>query len=128
MTTRILDYLYLGSLEDSKRFGFPMVPIQGTLDLTGWWVEKEIEEENFTTILEAIEMIDWYLSKKHPILVHCVAAVDRSPFIVACYLYTKYKRPGYDENDAYDYVKEKHPWTFIHDDWMRKFVGFLELD
>ncbi|MBU2395783.1 MAG: dual specificity protein phosphatase family protein [Gammaproteobacteria bacterium] len=61
-----------------------------------------------------------------PTLVHCHAGIDRSPFAIAVYLVTEC---GYMPTDAYDLVKEKHPQTIIHDDWMKSFYeAWIELE
>ena len=120
---RIVANLFLGDTTDAIRFGFPMEPIQGTLDLTGWDAEKEINANDFSTVKQAIEIIDSYLSKHHPLLVFCHAGMDRSPFVVACYLLKEYD--NMTPTIAYGDVKRVHPQTMIHDDWMRKYQTSL---
>lgn len=120
MTSRIVANLFLGDEASAIRFGFPMEPIQGTVDLTGWDAEKEIEHNDFSTVFDTIEIIDSYVVKHCPVMVFCHAAMDRSPFVVACYLLQKYDEMT--PTIAYEDVKRLHPQTIIHDDWMRKFV------
>lgn len=119
MTTKILSNLYLGDTADAIRFGFPTESLQGTLDLTGWHAEEEMRHNDFSTIEEAISIIDKYISNHLPLLVFCHAGIDRSPFIVACYIAKNYE---YTPESAYDYVKQERPQTIIHDDWMRKYM------
>lgn len=115
---RILHNLFLGDTTDAIRFSFPMEPLQGTLDLTGWYAEMEIRHSAFQTIDKALEIIEAYVSKEAPILVFCHAGMDRSPFIVACYLTKHYE---HTPESAYEYVKQERPQTIIHDDWMRAY-------
>lgn len=125
MTSEILPHLYLGDTTDAIRFGFPMEPLQGTLDLTGWDAEKEISHNDFSTVRQAIEIIDTYLTKKCPLLVFCHAGMDRSPFVVACYILE-----NYDEMTpikSYEDVQRVHPQTIVHDDWMRLWVRSSEV-
>ena len=123
MTTRILSHLFLGDTTDAIRFGFPMEGIQGTLDLTGWDAEKEIYRDDFTTVNEAIQIIDSYISKNRSLLVFCHASMDRSPFIVACYLYRYFE---HTPKTAYEYVKQEHAQTIIHDDWMKRYQSSIQ--
>lgn len=115
---RILPHLYLGDTTDAIRFSFPNEPIQGTLDLTGWDVEGEIRHSTFLTIEQAISIIEEYQSNYRPLLVFCHAGMDRSPFIVACYIAKHY---GGTPEEAYAIVKQERPQTIIHDDWMRAY-------
>ena len=125
MLSNIIQNLYVGDDEDAKRFYFPLIPIHTTIDLSGWYVEKDIERNNLLVIHKSIFLIDASLANDAPTLVHCNAGMDRSPFVVACFLYNRFKRPGYDANDAYDYVKERRPQTIIHDDWMEKYEDYI---
>ena len=49
------------------------------------------------------------------ILVHCVWGVDRTPFLAMVYYAQKY---GMTYGAAYAVIKEKHPNTIIHPDWV----------
>ena len=119
---RILGNLFLGDTTDAIRFSFPMEPLQGTLDLTGWDVEMEIRHNAFQTINHAISIIEEYTSRGCPLLVFCHAGMDRSPFIVACYLAEHF---DFTPEAAYDLVKKERPQTIIHDDWMRLYQSSL---
>lgn len=49
------------------------------------------------------------------VLVHCVWGVDRTPFLAMLYYAYKY---GTTYDVAYAAIKEKHPNTVIHQDWV----------
>ena len=125
MRSEVLANLYLGDTTDAIRFGFPMEPLQGTLDLTGWDAEKEINHKDFSTIRQAIKIIDIYLTKNCPLLVFCHAGMDRSPFVVACYILENYD--DMTPVTSYEDVKSVHPQTIIHDDWMKLWVQSSEV-
>jgi hypothetical protein len=42
--------------------------------------------------------------------------IDRTPFIAMVYVARKYNKKS---TDAYAYVKEKHPGTVYHWDWIK---------
>jgi len=119
MTSKITDTLYLGDLRDSHNFSFPMIPVQSIIDLTGWYIEEDIENKEDTTLWKVYRMLANNNLYKIPTLVHCHAGIDRSPFIVAWFLH---KHMGMTPDDAYNLVKQRHPQTIIHDDWMKIFV------
>ena len=48
-------------------------------------------------------------------LIHCVWGVDRTPFLAMVY-YAHKNRLSYQ--NAYEYVKSKHPGTVFHWDWI----------
>jgi len=50
------------------------------------------------------------------VLVHCVWGVDRTPFLAMLYYTYKY---GTTYEAAYAVIKEKHPGTVIHQDWVK---------
>ena len=119
MTCKILKNLYVGDDSDAARFEFPMEPIHVIIDLRGWNVDEDAPHEDFSTVVKSLDLIKQCLENEIPVLVHCHGGIDRSPFVVACYLY---KYGYFDEYSAYNLVKVKHPQTIIHDDWMDKFV------
>jgi len=50
------------------------------------------------------------------ILVHCIAGMDRSPFVVARYMVAE--GLAEDMADAYAQIKEKRPQTMEHMEWV----------
>jgi len=120
MTSKILDNLYLGDLRDSHNFSFPMIPVQSIIDLTGWHIENDIKNGDDSTLWKVHTMLAYSHQYKIPTLVHCHAGMDRSPFMVAWFLHDYM---GMTPEEAYNLVKEKHPQTIVHDDWMKIFVG-----
>jgi len=119
MTSKILGNLYLGDLRDSHNFSFPMIPVQSIIDLTGWHIENDIKNKKDSTLWKVYRMLAHNNLHNIPTLVHCHAGMDRSPFAVAWYLH---KHMGMTSEDAYNLVKEKHPQTIVHDDWMKVFT------
>ena len=120
MRDQILLNLWVSSEEDSKDFWFSQQP-HVSIDLTGWNIDLELSQENLKTVSRVIPIIDACIKTKIPCLVYCHGGIDRSPFMIACYLFTHIINLPYK---AYQAVKEKHPETIIHDDWMRKYVQF----
>lgn len=51
---------------------------------------------------------------KRKTLIHCMAGIDRAPFVAALYRMRMY---GEDFDMAYDTVKKLHPQTFQHWEW-----------
>ena len=49
-------------------------------------------------------------------LIHCVWGVDRTPFLAMVYYAHK---NGLSYQNAYEYVKSKHPSTVFHWDWVK---------
>ena len=119
----IIENLYLGDQNDSTRFYFPFEPIHTIIDLSGWDAEKDLEKGRFWVVQNAIQLIATSLLDDHPTLVCCHAGIDRSPFVVACYLY---EMDGMEQFEAYNYVREKRSQVIIHDDWMRSYSEFKE--
>jgi protein-tyrosine phosphatase len=50
------------------------------------------------------------------ILVHCLAGIDRTPFVAMVYISKKYDMPY---KEAYEFVKKKNPPTVFHWDWVK---------
>lgn len=50
------------------------------------------------------------------VLVHCFWGNDRTPFIAMVYYTIRY---GVHYRTAYEHVKEKHPTTVFHWDWVK---------
>ncbi|MDD1756136.1 MAG: dual specificity protein phosphatase family protein [Methanomassiliicoccales archaeon] len=49
------------------------------------------------------------------VLIHCLAGIDRTPFVAMIYVSKKYGMPY---KDAYEFVKRKNPHTVFHWDWV----------
>ena len=117
MTKRILDNLYLGSDSDKEYFKFSDERLVATLDLRGWNMEEDMKKNNLYRIDQTLEILHNLIELEVSTLVYCDGGIDRSPFIIACYLLK-----WYPWELAYDYVKKEHPQTKIHDDWMRTYL------
>jgi hypothetical protein len=57
---------------------------------------------------KACSIIDEYVSKGQPLLVHCHGGVERSPLTLAWY-FVHWKRQHADFNQAYEMLKSKRP-------------------
>lgn len=62
-----------------------------------------------------LNLLDQHYKK---ILVHCVAGIDRSPFVVAKYLVEHGHAKSIGE--AYGIIKKKRPFIVEHYEWARK--------
>jgi len=116
---RVLENLYLGDEQDSNNFWLSQEPLHTTLDLTGWNLDEKGMTPSQSFFLQNLCELINIARSQGPVLVHCHAGIDRSPFAVAVYLFEEH--PFTPEN-AYDFVKACHPQTIIHDDWMREYV------
>jgi len=123
MITIIHEYLFLGDSEaELNTRNTPKV----TLDLTEWGFDLSSERIKYDRmyIHDLLGIITYCVDNEIPILVHCHGGIDRSPFIVACWLWFDYYCQNKEVSglEAYDEVKRLHPATVIHDDWMRWFT------
>ena len=117
---KILENLYIGESEDSNDFGITQEKLYITFNLEGWKIDVEgLTGEDVFFLCHLAELIEEARTMA-PVLIHCHAGIDRSPFAVACYLVIEH---GFEWTDAYEFVKEKRPQTIIHDDWMRSFFN-----
>jgi len=73
-----------------------------------------VEAEGDNPIFEAVNLLDMLVTKYSVVLVHCYAAHNRSPLIVALWLYLKRGVP-FDKAASMTGMK-KVPWM---DKWMR---------
>ncbi len=122
MTSKIIWNLYLGDDSDASRFCVPSEPIQLKLDLREWNAEDELGHDDFSTIENAVKIIAGAHEDCIPILVYCHGGMDRSPFVVACYLL---ELGLFDIHfSAYERVKKYHPQTIIHQDWFKKYIEY----
>ena len=122
MRDQVIPNLFVSSEQDAVDFWFGQQP-HVSIDLTGWNIDLELNNENLETVIKVAPIIHKCLGSKIPCLVYCHGGIDRSPFMVACYLL---KFQGYMKWDAYQTVKNMHPETIIHDDWMRAYADFLK--
>lgn len=119
MITKIREGLYLGDASAQLDLAEPTF----TLDLTGWGFDLE-PMKNDAQHIEVSRIVGTIKNIRDahiPVLVKCHGGIDRSPFIVACYLTleTWLETGNWIGHMIYaDGVKRLHPATFIHDDWM----------
>ncbi len=95
------------------------------IDLREWNPEHTFLEEDYQYIAGIIHTISIF-HEPHSggkVLVHCHGGMDRSPFVVALYLHVYKKIPPIE---AYELVKKRRPETIIHDDWMKKYLQWIE--
>jgi len=119
---KIRENLYLGD-EESPQLLSELEPVKPNviLDLRGWRFDVEpMTDDGRLYINRLLHVMSTAIWNDIPVLVHCHGAMDRSPFLVACWLWFEYLWEQ-DENglDAYDEIKKIHPQTIIHDDWIR---------
>ena len=119
MLTQIRENLFVG--DDSAGVYFEAerdTPIV-IVDLTEWKLDLEPIERNIGKITDLLSVIRSSVLKGYPTLVHCHGGIDRSPFIMACYLYWYENIPSWE---AYEEIKKLHPLTIVHDYWMSVFT------
>jgi len=115
------------------RYKFEPVPSDGYID-ENMGIDKLKEGLAFAYYeLDSIFFADY----QEKVLVHCTGGIDRSPFVVASYLYKKIKYLWEDEkgityglngqntsyqfnslHDAYDFIKKKRPFVLEHPEWI----------
>lgn len=114
----IIENLYIGDSQDSGDFWITQKNLYVTFNLEGWKIDENgLCAEDVFFLCHLAELIEDARTLA-PVLVHCHAGIDRSPFAVACYFVTEH---GFEWLAAYEFVKSKRPQTVIHDDWMRSF-------
>jgi len=123
MITKIRNYLYLGD-ETSSITGLKTASV--VIDLRGWQFDLEPmnSDDDRWYIYDLLNIITSCVDKEIPVLVHCHGGIDRSPFLIACWLWFDYYCQDKDISglECYDEVKALRPSTFIHDDWMKWFT------
>jgi protein-tyrosine phosphatase len=67
-------------------------------------------------VLKVGEVLTSISNMKVKVLIHCLWGIDRTPFIAMVYVARKYNKKS---TDAYAYIKEKHPGTVYHWDWIK---------
>jgi len=124
MITQILDRLYIGdsflALEDINRFRINHIINVGSFDLSHMpncyqfhlTDDGTNPEEAFSTILNNL---DEAMHNNQRVLVCCRAGMSRSVFIVMLWL----EKMGMSRDDAYDFVKKKHPIAQVNPDLLR---------
>ena len=115
MISEIIKNLFVGDEKDSIDFWYSQQP-HVTINLTGWNIDLELKRENLKTGDKVLPIIKAAFDNDIPTLVYCHAGMDRSPFMIACFIH---KELGFSIEHAYKIVKEGRPQTIIHDDWMR---------
>ena len=115
MISEIVNGLYVGDDVDAKDFWLTQ-QTHVSIDLTGWNIDLEQRKGTLKTVDQVIPVIKSAYDNNLPTLVYCHAGMDRSPFMVACFIH---RELGFTPDYAYNLVKEGRPQTVIHDDWMR---------
>jgi hypothetical protein len=124
MITQILDRLYIGdsflSIEDINRFRINHIVNVGGVDLSHMPNCYQFHltddglnpEEAFSTVLKDVENA---IHSNLRVLVCCRAGLSRSVFIVMLWL----EKMGMNRDEAYDFVKKKHPIAQVNPDLLR---------
>ena len=82
--------------------------------------DADIAVESWDVNWEALDQFVSDLEQhegEQKVMIHCSAGIDRSPFVAAYYLF---KKGDWTIDEAYAYVKNKRPQTFIHVEWMNQ--------
>jgi len=128
MITKIREGLYIGDSSAQLELEEPILII----DLTSWKFDLTPMEnqEDSEKIWNLVNTMSTAQIQDMPILVKCHGSIDRSPFIMACYLaFINWCEADNDDNlddymvSAYEEVKALHSQTFIHDDWIKWWVN-----
>lgn len=69
-------------------------------------------------IKNAASMIKLLAEKYNRILVHCTAGIDRSPAVVALWLFKYESMELWDLDKAYTFIKDKRPQIKEHWEWI----------
>lgn len=126
MISQILDRLFVGDSEvlpkDLEDLGITHIINVGGVKLpyqqVFYWHHLSDDGENpdwaFSTIVGRLETaLNWCYS--HRVLVCCRAGLSRSVFIILLYL----KKMGMSRDEAYAFIKSKHPIAQINLDLLR---------
>lgn len=127
MLSKILDNLYLGDSEDAKSFDGTIIcamqEIPEDEPMEAFWIPvirsnvplniKELiadQGAEITALKHQLYLISEIIfnheGSDKPVLIHCLAGIERSPLAVVFYLHY-FKNMNWDE--AYDFVKLKRP-------------------
>ena len=136
MVSKILDHLYLGDAEDAKNFDGTIIcamqEIPEDEPMEAYWIPvirssvplniKELiadQGAEITALQQQLsliaEIIFHHEGSGKPVLVHCLAGIERSPLAIVFYLHY-FKKMNWDE--AYEYVKEKRPQVQNRLQWL----------
>ena len=130
----IIPNLYLSSFHDAKKH--PLTPtafvVNCTKDMPLFHnnsIRIPVDDdgtpqsmhEMFSVLPSIVERIDREL-KNNPVIVHCLAGMQRSPTVIAAYLITKYPELQKLE-DVIKYIRTKKPEAFL---WAVNFRDSLE--
>jgi len=133
LITKIRKGLYLGDSSAQLELEEPTI----TVDLTGWRFDVAPMKgwENHEKIWGVVNTISTAQIQKIPVLIKCHGGIDRSPFIMACYLAFSDWVDASKEDALSDYIilvyeeiKKTHPQTFIHDDWIKWWANPVTFD
>lgn len=136
MVTKILDHLYLGDFVDALTWKNTIIcvmqDIQPKEPMKAYWIPIirtskphnddhmiDGQDLNVTALQKNMmlvaETIMHHEESGEPVLVHCMAGIERSPLAVVWYLHY-FKDMTWD--DAYDFVKEKRPEVANRMQWL----------
>ena len=132
MLYKIIDNLYLATYTDAQNFSpenafivnctkdLPMVSSQGiriAVDDNG----DNTEIKNmFLAFNDTVEIIHDKISKNIPVVVHCLAGIQRSPTVIAAYLMAKH---NFTLENSIILIRSKKPNAFF---WAVNFRDALE--
>lgn len=136
MVTKILDHLYLGDFVDALAWKDTLVTviedIPKAIPMKSYWIPviRTNRPHNDDELIAGLDIVVTALEKnlllvaeiikQHensgtPVLVHCMAGIERSPLAVVYYLHY-FKNMTWD--DAYDFVKSKRPQVQNRLQWL----------
>ncbi len=134
---KILKHLYLGDIHDAGKFDGEVICVMQEIveqlePDKAYWIpiirssaplnndELILDQEPIINALKhQIDLITFMIDKnmKYEVdtLIHCMAGIERSPLVVACYLH---EYQGMTLNEAYDFIKEKRPEVANRLQWL----------
>lgn len=119
MINHILGNIYIGDDRDTSKKNLKRLEITAMLDLRELHIDEKLDEDAILEVKEATVLLEVLLRRENKVLVYCHAGIDRSPFVVAHYLY---RIAGYSIQDAYDLMKHHRPQTIQHWEWFKQFT------
>lgn len=134
MVTKILPHLYLGDWSDAINFKGEVICVMQEIlsPKDSYWIpiirtnrptndEQLIEDQDVetTALKHQIDLITFMIDKNMGVevdtLIHCMAGIERSPLVVACYLH---EYQGMTYNEAYELIQEKRPEVANRLQWL----------
>lgn len=122
--TKIFENVYIGNYIDGKEFNGSKISVRGEdVDRESYGIKPYsilenlylgTAEESAVLINKIVNDIEKKNSRGNT-LVHCTGGIDRSPFIVMCWLVLKHE---YSVEDAYDLIIDKRPIAMRHYEWV----------